>query len=76
MDKETYAATQQILLDIARKVVLLQLDDFLAAIERADTLGPILDPTLYRAGVGSMMKIERIASACRAFQREIHAVGI
>ncbi len=37
-----------LLIGQANIIAMLPLEDWLAAFERAETLGPILDPTLYR----------------------------
>jgi len=38
---------------------------FIGAIDRADTMGPILDPTLYRSGSQRMQAIRRVAVAAQ-----------
>lgn len=50
-DKEALTATQDgwtILIQQAKVIALLPLEEWLSAFERAETLAPILDPTLYR----------------------------
>ncbi len=48
MDETTYKATQDQVLMLVTLSAMLPLEEFLQAIARAETLGPILDPTLYR----------------------------
>ncbi len=48
MDKETYELTQAMIISLVRQTTMLPLAEFLNAIEQAETLGPIIDPTLYR----------------------------
>ena len=63
MDSDDYKMTQEMLLMLARQVRLLDLSAFLQAIDRAETLGPILDPTLYRASLydGNLERIKELA---------------
>jgi hypothetical protein len=48
MTKEEYVDTLHFIAGQARLIEMLDLDGFLAMIDRAETLAPILDPTLYR----------------------------
>ncbi len=48
MDKMTYQAIQQQLLALCGMMSLLNLNEFLDAIDRAELWAPIIDPTLYR----------------------------
>lgn len=69
LSKEEYLNTQHRLV-IARALLdELPLGDFLADIERADAVGPFLDPTLYREGMGELDKVRRLATAALQFQR-------
>ena len=68
MTPEVYLDTQNKLLYIARLALDLNLDGFLAAIEHADTLGPVLNPSLWNAGHRPMERIRRLAEAAKAFQ--------
>ena len=71
MDNEEYKMTQEMLLMLARQVRLLKLGEFLRAIDRAETLGPSLDPTLYRASLydGNLERIKRLAEGAVGFKR-------
>ena len=68
MTKEEYLATQHQVMALAYLVVGLDLGEFLAWIERAESLGPIVDPTLFLAGIGTLTKIKRLARMERQFQ--------
>ena len=75
MDDEQYAQTQGQIMLLASALLALDLDGFLARIGRAHALAPILDPTLYRDGVGNLTKIEDVARALRQAQASIRAVA-
>jgi hypothetical protein len=70
MDSGEYMLIQQQLTIFAGLIQKLDLSGFLTAINHADTVGPIVDPTLYMKGSSNMHKIERIARAAQAFQKE------
>lgn len=69
MTREEYQDTQANVLTIARIALLLPLEEFVAAIDHADAVGPILDPTLYRAGMGKMQQVRELAVAVQRVQR-------
>jgi hypothetical protein len=48
MNQEHYAHTLRIIWSICATVDALPLDDMIAAQLRAETIGPVVDPTLYR----------------------------
>lgn len=75
MDSDKYLMIQNQLILFASLIENMELEEFLQAINRADTIGPIMDPTLWMKGKDNMHKIERIAQAARAFQIECKAVG-
>jgi hypothetical protein len=47
----------------------LKLREFLNRIERAESVGPVLDPTLYREAMDKMASVKRIAAAALELQR-------
>lgn len=61
MENDEYATTQAMLVHIRRVLENLRLPEFLEAIERAQAMGPILDPTLYRRAGGELSKIRALA---------------
>lgn len=73
MAPEAYAACQELLIAQARMVQLLPLVDFLEAIDRAETLGPVIDPTLWTKSHKQLESIKRIAQGAGAFQRAIES---
>lgn len=71
MTDEEYSQVQQELLVLARWVHGLDLDAFLHRIRQAETIAPILDPTLYLRGGQQLHQIKRLAQSLRPFQDEI-----
>ncbi len=49
MTKDKFESTRNLIVAIARMIELIPLREFIYAIEHAETLAPIIDPTLYRA---------------------------
>jgi len=74
MDKAEYILTQNMILGMAKQVQILRLDDFLAAIGKADALGPVIDPSLWQAGEKNMHDIGRLAEALRGFQVAVNGL--
>jgi|GEM_PF-1805470 len=74
MDTETYIATQQQVGLLATLVLRLPLAEFLNAISMADTVGPVVDPTLYGRGARAMHRVETLARAARKYQDEIREI--
>ncbi len=71
---EEYMAAQIQLLALANLVRDLPLARMLDAISLADTTGPMVDPTLWKAAHGKMDEIRRLASTMRRFQAEVEAI--
>lgn len=61
MTDEEYQKTQDEIITIATKIEKLDLTSFLERISKANTLGPILDPTAYRDAFDNLRGIEKIA---------------
>jgi hypothetical protein len=74
LTNEEYQATQELILMLARRVRRLPLDKFLSAISRAEVVGPIVDPTLFRDAAGNLEEIKKMAEGARAFQRSLPPV--
>lgn len=63
---------------LAHLAALIPTGDILAAIERADAVGAILDPTLYRANHAALMEDKKVVEAVHAlaeFGRAIKAAS-
>jgi hypothetical protein len=52
-------------------VKLPPIGKFIERIERAETVGPIVDPTLYRDAMGNLENIKRLARAFLGVQQEV-----
>lgn len=68
MDKVKYEAIQSLLLNQAAVVSLVDLREFIAAIDRSETVTPILDPSLWMKGGRRVEKIKRLAQAYQQVQ--------
>ena len=71
MEKEEYEAAQGLLISNSAMISMLPLEEMLSAIDRAETVGPIVDPTLYRKGADNMGNIKRIAKAALVLKKEV-----
>lgn len=71
MNRKQYTQVQLQLQVLAHAVKDIPLYEFIQAIERAETFGPIVDPTLYRRGIGSLTKIKQLAESLLPFKRAV-----
>lgn len=71
MNKEDYASTQSQIMMLASLIMPLDLAEFLRAIDRAETLGPLLDPTLYHAAGRQLNDVKAIAEALYGTQLKL-----
>lgn len=62
MTNEEYKATQDLLLQAGRMVDVLDLNGFRDRIWHADSIGSVLDPTLYRVAHRNLEAIDQLAS--------------
>jgi hypothetical protein len=68
MTNEQYLSTQLQVMRMAALVRSMPLAEFLSAIDRAEAVGPILDPTLYRDAAPKLDQVKALAVALRGFQ--------
>ena len=71
MTNEEYEATQTSLQIIAGMTSGLDLDGFLRRNREADSVGAILDPTLYRAASRKLALVRRLAESLLPAQKEV-----
>lgn len=73
MNKQEYDQTQRHLLLQAQTIYALfdNLDEFIDAINKAESIGPIVDAKVYRDGNENMQRIKAIAKAVRKCRKEI-----
>lgn len=68
MTETEYYQTQTMVLQIGRAASELDLDGFIAAINHAQTVAPIIDPTLYREAAENMAALKDLAQKLRPIQ--------
>ncbi len=68
MDNEQYLETQQQIIMLANLVKAMPLKEFTEAADKADAIGPFVDPTLWRAGEWNLRAIRELAHGLRTFQ--------
>ena len=71
MTAEEYAEAQEGLVIVAAMVRNLPLEEMLRAIARAETVAPILDPTLFLRAGAKMAQVKQLAEALLPVKREI-----
>jgi hypothetical protein len=74
MDKTEYSIQLQSILNLATLVNQLKIADVLQAINHAETLGPILDPTTYLKAATSLECQKTIVEAALQFQQAIEEI--
>lgn len=76
MNKEEYQQTQEQIVLLANLVRQMPLKEFIEDADRAAAIGPILDPTLWRAGSKNLGTIMDLARSLREFQSKVtHILG-
>lgn len=77
MNKDEYKRQQQTILLFTRMMVaqkaLIDFQDMIDAMNKADAVGPILDPTLWMRGADNMNDIRTITVAFRDFVTKAEA---
>lgn len=68
MDKQEYLETQRQIFFFANSVYNMPLKEFIELADKADAVGPILDPTLWRESHESLDIIRRLARGLKGFQ--------
>jgi len=71
MSNEDYIALQQQILMFGGLVREMDLRGILTRIDHADSIGPIVDPILYRAAGAQMQQFRNLVEALLTFQREV-----
>lgn len=73
MKKQEYTDTQKLLLMQAQAIsnFPFDLDEFIRAIEKVDSLGPVMDPSLWQKGHKQMDQIKIIAKAVQQARQDI-----
>ncbi len=68
MTNDEYLSTQNALVLIRSMLTTLDLGAFIQTGERAETVGPLLNPTLYLEGGAELKKVIALAKAAKAMQ--------
>ena len=71
IEKEEYEAAQAQLVVLAQIAAGLPLEEMLKQIGRAETLGPILDPTLWIKGSTKLSQVKALVQAAMPLKREL-----
>ena len=71
MTDAEYIETRQQLLLLANVVSQMDLNGLLECISHTQTVGPILDPTLFIRGSKKLSAVKRIAQGAQQFQKAI-----
>lgn len=68
MTNEEYKYTQDLLMHYSILISQLELDDFIDRISKAEAVGPVLDPTGYKAAILKLEGIKEIAIKARSLK--------
>ena len=71
MSDTEYHDTQGRLIDTAFNLAALDLDGFLGRIRESHAVGPVLDPTLYRAASDGLEAVADLARAAQGVKRSV-----
>jgi hypothetical protein len=71
LNEKQYKETQDAIVTVEGIVRDLPIREFLDSIDRAESLGPMLDPTLYQVVTEKMHRFRRLAVALMVFQTAI-----
>lgn len=70
MDNKDYIFTQMKMIDLSNEISELDFDAFLKTINNAETLAPILDPTLFIKAQGNLSAIKDLAKKFQAVKEQ------
>lgn len=75
MTGEQYTIVQEQIFLLGQLVRDLPLDEFIQKAQRADAIGPIINPTLWMRGNKNLQKIIDLAVALREFQGVVLSIA-
>lgn len=75
MEREEYTMALELVFSIARMVSPLPLKEMLEMIELSETLGPIVDPTLWRNMHQGLDQLKELLRGLRAFQQVVEKLN-
>lgn len=68
MTPKEYLSTQVAIMELGKKASTLKLDEFCELILRAETVAPMVDPTMYRKAQDNLQAIKKMAGAVMILQ--------
>lgn len=71
MSNEEYERTQQAIVYIGVQAIGLDIPAFLERISIAESLGPVIDPTLWMKGEGGLSYVKALANAVGGVREEL-----
>lgn len=71
MKSEVYLQIQMQLMNLVAIVRDMPLEEFIASADRAESVGPIFDPTLYQQVQHNLGQIKRLAKALLEFKKVV-----
>lgn len=71
LTEDEYTMVQSQLFTLGRLVRDMPLSAFLEQLSKAEAIAPFVDPTMYRAGIGKLELVKRMAVALRTFQNSL-----
>lgn len=71
VENHEYKQIQDMVVSIAYVAAGLDLEGFLARLDRADSIGPIVDPSLWMAANENMQRIRKVASAALKLKKAL-----
>jgi hypothetical protein len=74
MDAEEYMESLASTFFIVRQVLTMPLEEVYRKMEIADAMGPIVDPTLYKAVMGSFQFQKEVVEAALEFKKKLQEI--
>ncbi len=74
MDREVYDVQLRLIFSLAVLVRQIKIEEVLKAMNKAELVAPIVDPTLWLRACGSLQWQKRVAEAALCFQRVVGEV--
>jgi len=75
VDKEKYTQTQNTVLRVGKEIRFLRLDLFVDAINEAEAVAPMVDPTMYRAAMKNLHIVKKMAEGLMEFQNNLPEIS-
>lgn len=76
MDRLEYDVQLRLVFNLAALVRQLRIEQVLRAMDKAESVAPIVDPTLWLRASGSLQQQRKIVEAALRFQRVVKEVAV